>query len=98
MRHQRAATYHTRYQKSQLKQQALGKTTCKSNTSFSEEVVSQGFLSGAQREPRRDTRAERAARLRRESGLRRLGGLPAPPPTLTWKTPTFSAHPLTPSS
>lgn len=39
MRRQRAATYHTRYQKSQLKHKLLGKTTCKSSTSSSGEGV-----------------------------------------------------------
>lgn len=49
MRHPRAATYHTRHQKkSQLKQQAQDKTTCKSSQSSSEEVV-RAFSPGPKR-------------------------------------------------
>lgn len=75
MRHHRAANYHTRYQKSQLKQQALGKTTCKSRTSSSSEVV-RAFSPGP-KVPRRDPRAERAGRPRQESGSRAGGPRPS---------------------
>lgn len=58
MRRQRAATYHTRYQKSQLKHKLLGKTTCKSSTSSSGEGV--GDFSPGPKRSRGGTRGRNA--------------------------------------
>lgn len=55
---QRAATYHTRYEKSQLKQQALSQTTCKSSTSSSGDVV--GAFSRGPKKNRCETRERNA--------------------------------------